>query len=121
MMSSGDRLQSMMAEAIDKASRESLVVYRPMPWQLPVHVCQSPEIIVFGGKQAGKSVCAANEFGSRVLGIPIIGPDGPIPLKYPVSTPEDPRTYWIIGLDVTHIGKTIYACCSRPACAAVCV
>lgn len=108
MMSSGDRLQAMMAEAIDKASRESLVVYRPMPWQMPVHVCQSPEIIVFGGKQAGKSVCAANEFGSRVLGIPIIGPDGPIPLKYPVSTPDDPRTYWIVGKDVTHIGKTIY-------------
>ena len=108
MMSSGDRLQAMMAEAIDKASRESLVVYRPSIYQLPVHRCQSPEMIIFGGKQAGKSVCAANEFASRVLGIPIMGPDGPIPLKYPVSTPEDPRTYWIIGLDVTHIGKTIY-------------
>lgn len=103
-----DKIEMEIDEAIDKASREALVVYRPSVWQLPVHECRSQEVIVYGGKQAGKSVCASIEFASRVLGIPIIGPDGPIPLKFPVSTQNDPRTYWIIGLDVTHIGKTIY-------------
>ena len=85
----GARMPGASPEAIDKASRESLVVYRPSIYQLPVHRCQSPEMIIFGGKQAGKSVCAANEFASRVLGIPIMGPDGPIPP--PASAAPSPR------------------------------
>jgi len=48
-------------------------------------------------------------------GHPVIGLDGkPIPLRFPVSTSDRPLTYWIIGLNVTHIGKTIHRLLFRP-------
>ena len=94
---------------IEEAEREALKIYRPMPHQLPVHTSRAHEIIIRGGKRAGKSTCAAAEFASRVCGIPVIGPDGqPLPLIWPVSTEEHPRTYWIIGINTEHIGKTIH-------------
>ncbi|SFH96868.1 Hint domain-containing protein [Planctomicrobium piriforme] len=52
---------------------------------------------------SGKSVAAAMEFASRVLGVSITTADGhPIPLKYPVSTTGNPRQFWIIGWDSSH-------------------
>jgi hypothetical protein len=95
--------------AIDAMEREGLALYRPSQWQLPVHLCKSHEVLIRGGKRAGKSTCTVAEFASRVTAIPIIGQDGkPLPLKYPVSTPDNPLTFWIIGLNVQHIGKTIF-------------
>ncbi len=91
------------------AQREFLRVYRPFGEQINVHRCKAREILIYGGKRAGKSVCTTAEFVSRVLGLPIILPDNrKIMPKYPVSTPDNPLTYWIIGLDMRHIGKTIY-------------
>ncbi len=91
------------------AQREFLRVYRPFGEQEKVHRCKAREILIYGGKRAGKSVCATAEFTSRVLGLPIVLPDGSkIEPKFPVSSVENPLTYWIIGLDMRHIGKTIY-------------
>jgi hypothetical protein len=43
------------------------------------------------------------EFASRVLGVPLYDTQGNvIPLKFPVSTPENPLQYWIIGYDTSH-------------------
>ncbi len=91
------------------AQREFMRVYRPFGEQIKVHQCKAREVLIYGGKRAGKSVCTTAEFVSRVLGLPIFLPDGGrIEPKYPVSTPDNPLTYWIIGLDMRHIGKTIY-------------
>ena len=82
--------------------------------QLPFHQDEAPELVLRGGKRSGKSVAAICEFASRVLGIPIIGPDGnPLPLRYPSPTPDSPRQYWIIGWDTTHAG-TIHRLLFQP-------
>lgn len=86
-----------------KLELEALSLYRPMPHQLAAHQSKAAELMIRGGKRSGKSVAGAFEFASRILGIPLIGPNGkPIPLKYPVSTPDSPRQYWIIGWDMSH-------------------
>jgi len=49
------------------------------------------------------------EFASRLLGIPIIRPDGtPIKKRFRVPSKRNNGLYWVIGLDVKHIGQTIY-------------
>lgn len=90
--------------------REALRVYRPITAaQMRVHEMNARECLVRGGKRSGKSTSCAAEVSSRILGIPVIGPNGePYPVKYKVSTPEDTRTYWFIGWDIKHIGQTIY-------------
>ncbi len=98
-----------LAKAKDRADRESLYVYRPFPATERVHRSRAREIIIYGGKRASKSVTTCHEFGSRVTGLPIYGIDGnPLPRNYPVSTPDDPLLYWIIGWDVKHLSQTIY-------------
>lgn len=92
----------------DRRSREALRCYRPAK-QYDFHKSHARELILRGGKRSGKSTGVVAEFASRVLGIPIIGPDNkPLPLKYPVSTPKDPLLYWVIGWDVDHLGQTIH-------------
>jgi len=94
---------------IDDAKREALRIYRPMKGQISVHASTAHELVVYGGKRSGKSTSAAAEVASRMTGLPVIGPDGnALPHRWPVSTPEDPHTYWIVGIDVTHIGKTVH-------------
>jgi len=86
-----------------------LRVYRPMPQQLAVHESQASETIVTGGKRSGKTMSVALEFASRVLGYPILRPDGtPIKKRFRPPTPKNPRLFWVIGLDVQHIGQTLY-------------
>lgn len=97
-----------LASEEDRRCREALRCYRPAK-QLAFHHSHARELILRGGKRSGKSVGVACEFASRVLGYEITGPDGkPIPLKYQVSTPQDPRLYWVIGWDVDHLGQTIH-------------
>lgn len=82
---------------------EALRLYRPSPLQLPFHQATERELVLRGGKRSGKTIAAAMEFASRVLGVPIIDPDGnELPLKYPVSTPENPLQFWVIGYDTSH-------------------
>lgn len=86
-----------------KLQLEALRLYRPAPLQQPFHESNVTEAVVRGGKRSGKSLSAAMEFSSRVLGIPITTANGEqIPLKYPVSTPDAPRQFWIIGWDTSH-------------------
>lgn len=96
-------------EELSRRDRELLRCYRATPQALPVHRSKASELIVRGGKRAGKSVCVSTEFASRVTGIPIIGADGnPIPSRWPSATPDYPRIYWIIGWDTKHIGQTVF-------------
>lgn len=103
------------AAHLSRLQTEVLSVYRPTVQQEPFHQCDAREIILRGGKRSGKSTAAAVAFASRVMGQSIIGLDGKhIPLHYQVSKPDDPKTYWIIGWAVDHIGQTLYRLLFEP-------
>lgn len=92
----------------DKRAQDALRCYRPVK-QLGFHLSKARELILSGGKRSGKTTGVAVEFASRVLGTPVIHPEGhEIPLKHPVSTKSDPKLYWVVGWDIDHIGQTIY-------------
>lgn len=94
---------------------EGLAIYRPSEKQLAFHRSKAREKLVRGGKQSGKSMCAAAEVASRCTGIPIIGPNGkPIKTHWPVSTPRRPLTVWVIGWAEKHIGQTIHRLLFQP-------
>ena len=93
----------------DRRSKGLSKIYRPSIYQEPIHRSSASELIVRGGKRAGKSVAVSREFASRVTGEPVIAADGTeIPLRYPAPSKEFPKIYWIIGWDTKHIGQTIY-------------
>ncbi len=86
-------------------------VYRPTEQQLAIHESQSTETIVVGGKRAGKTLAVAICFASRVLGIPITRPDGTLiehRRRFKPPSVKNPKLYWVIGLNVDHIGQTLY-------------
>jgi hypothetical protein len=99
-----------LTRRVEEAEREALKLYRPLNEKaMRVHTSRAHELIVSGGKRAGKSTCVAAEVASRFCGIPVMGIDGqPIPLRWPASTEDDPHTYWIIGINTEHIGKTVH-------------
>jgi hypothetical protein len=96
--------------------REALLIYRPIvPNQQKFHESRCHELLLRGGKRAGKSIATAAEIASRIMGQPVIGMNGqPLPLKYPCSTPGDPLLYWFIGWDIKHIGQTIFRIMFEP-------
>lgn len=102
------RLASLRREA-ELRERELLRLYRPSDQQEQVHLTKASEILIIGGKRSGKSVSAAVNFASRVLGEPIYGIDGtPLPKVWPSPSPDYPRLFWVIGWDLRHIGQTIH-------------
>lgn len=55
------------------------------------------------------TLSVAMEFASRLTGIPITREDGTqIPLRFRVPTKKNPSLIWVIGLNVDHIGQTLY-------------
>lgn len=115
MASANDSLMAKILVEEDRRQREALRVYRPQMYQEAFHRSLAHERVAIGGKRSGKSTAAACEFASQVLGIPIIGADGnPLPMKYPVADPKHPKTYWVIGWDIKHIGQTIYRLLFEP-------
>ena len=113
---SDDRLKriAQLVDGIDRAEKHPLLLYRPSELQDPVHRSTASEILVWGGKRAGKSVCCTSEFTSRLTGKPILSKSGePIPPKWPVSRRDAPRQYWVIGWDQPH-SNTIYKLLFEP-------
>lgn len=86
-----------------------LKVYRPTVYQQPIHESKAEELLVAGGKRSGKTLSAVCEVGSRILGIPITGHDGKqIKLRFHRPTKRNRLLFWVIGLNIDHIGQTIY-------------
>ena len=114
MSQSAQRIAEFKAE-LDKRNRSLARVYRPSEHQEKVHRSGASELIVRGGKRAGKSVAVSREFVARVTGQRVTLPDGTeLPLNHPEPTPDYPRIYWIIGWDTKHIGQTIYRLLFEP-------
>lgn len=96
-------------EELELRDQHPLRVYRPTDQQLAIHESQASEVIVVGGKRSGKTLATVMAFGSRVLGIPITRADGTvIKTRFRPCTPRNPKLYWVIGLNIDHIGQTLY-------------
>lgn len=103
-----DEINKLLKESMAR-DMHPLRVYRPTEWQQPIHQSKSEEILITGGKRSGKTLATVMEVGSRILGIPITGCDGKvIPLRYRKPTEDAPTLFWVIGLNVDHIGQTLY-------------
>lgn len=98
-----------------RRARELLTCFRPSTQQQKIFESKASELLVFGGKRAGKSVGVSAAFASRVLGMPVTFQDGTVyPPNFPAPAPDYPRIYWIIGWDTKHIGQTIYRLLFKP-------
>lgn len=98
-----------------KLATEPLRLYRAQPQADEFHRCGSLEQIVRGGKRAGKTAAVVAENVSRMLGIPLHDFDGnPYPIRFRVPAPDNPLLFWIIGLDLKHIGQTIHKYLFQP-------
>lgn len=94
---------------LELREQHPLRIYRPTDQQLPVHESGSSEVLTIGGRRSGKTLAVVMEFASRILGIPITRQDGTeIPLRFRAPSRKNPGLYWVIGLNVDHIGQTIY-------------
>lgn len=114
-MSEATRRFVEVQEELDRRGRGLSRVYRPSKTQEEIHRSKASELIVRGGKRAGKSVAVSREFAARVTGEPVIADDGTvIPLNWPAPNPGYPRIYWIIGWSTDHIGQTIYRLLFEP-------
>ncbi len=103
-----EELQHALAE-LELREMHPLAVYRPTNQQLPVHESSASEVLTVGGKRSGKTLAVVMEFASRVLGVQITREDGSkIPLRFRKPTKRNPALYWVIGLNVDHIGQTLY-------------
>lgn len=94
---------------LTKREMHPLKVYRPTQWQLPIHESTSEELLISGGKRSGKTLAATMTVGSRILGIPITRQDGTkIKNHFRKASRNNPQLYWVVGLNVDHIGQTIF-------------
>ena len=114
----GDRrdLQQGVAAAakVAKAKLDALEIFRPTEYQEKVVTCDATEILVQGGTRSGKSTIVAAMIAAYLRGKPITFADG---TKHEVREPgwkDRPVTVWLVGLQLNHIGQTIYRLLCRP-------
>ncbi len=74
---------------------EALKLYRPMSHQLPVHMCNSQEILAFGSNQSGKTTTAAVELAWIVTN------------QHPYKQFPKSGIAFVVGRDNDHIAHTI--------------
>ncbi len=114
----GDRrdLQQGVAAAakVAKAKLDALEIFRPTEYQEKVVTCDATEILVQGGTRSGKSTIVAAMIAAYLRGKPITFADG---TKHEVREPgwkDRPVTVWLVGLQLNHIGQTLYRLLCRP-------
>lgn len=74
---------------------EALKLYKPMAHQLPVHQCQSQEILAFGSNQSGKTTTAAVELAWMVTN------------QHPYKKLPKSGIAFVVGRDNDHIAHTL--------------
>ncbi len=114
----GDRrdLQQGVAAAakVAKAKLDALEIFRPTEYQEKVVTCDATEILVEGGTRSGQSTIVAAMIAAYLRGKPITFADG---TKHEVREPgwkDRPVTVWLVGLQLNHIGQTLYRLLCRP-------
>jgi len=126
MTSVADRIRASLLERQDiqsgiaasariaKQKLDALELFRPTDYQEEVVNSTASEILVRGGTRSGKSVIVAAIVAAYLRNKPIIFADGS---RHEVREPawrDRPTTTWLIGLQLNHVGQTLYRLLCRP-------
>lgn len=87
---------------------DGLLMFRAMPTQFDFFQSTASEILLRGGNRSGKSVAAAARFAAVARDLPICGSDGEEIIQRLPWQVGRPLIMWVIGLQLNHIGQTIY-------------
>jgi hypothetical protein len=98
------------------ASRErmppALELFRPQPYQEGFIEAMSRnmvlEVMLGGGNQSGKSLCAAASVAAMIMNQSITFNSGEKIQMRPERWRNEAMKIWIVGFDWDHLGKTIY-------------
>jgi hypothetical protein len=114
-MSRRDLQQGVAAAAkVAKAKLDALEIFRPTIYQEAVVTSRASEVLVQGAPRSGKSVIVAAMVASYLRNKPVTFADGS---KHDMREPgwqKRPITAWLIGMNLAHIGQTLYRLLCRP-------
>lgn len=102
------------AAKVAKQKLNALDMFRPTEYQEAVVKCDASEILVQGGTRSGKSTIVAVMIAAYLLNKPITFADGTKHYVREQGWQGRPVTVWLIGLQLNHIGQTIYRLLCRP-------
>ena len=102
------------AAKLAKTKIDALELFRPTKYQEDVVLSGASEILVQGAPRSGKSTIVAVILASYLRNKPITFSDGS---KHSTREPGwqgRPVNVWLIGLQLNHIGQTIYRLLCKP-------
>lgn len=102
------------AAKLAKAKVDALEIFRPTEYQEKVVLCDASEILVQGAPRTGKSTVVAAMMASYLRNKPVIFADGSKHLIREPGWRDRPVNVWLIGLQLNHIGQTIYRLLCKP-------
>lgn len=105
-----------IAAELARRQRDGVSMFRALspdmderfPNQVGLFESQASEILIRGGNRSSKSMCAAMLFASIARDKPICSWDGRLIETRRPWQKGKPLRMWIIGLQLNHIGQTIY-------------
>lgn len=105
-----------VAAELARRKRDGLGMFRALspdmkerfPDQVGLFSSTASEILIRGGNRSSKSMCSAALFASIARDKPIITWDGKVIETRRPWQKGRPLTMWIVGLQLNHIGQTIY-------------
>lgn len=102
------------AAKLAKQRINALEIFRPTKYQEEVVLSDASEILVQGAPRSGKSTIVAAMMAAYLTKTPITFSDGS---KHHTREPgwmDRPVNVWLIGLQLNHIGQTIYRLLCKP-------
>jgi hypothetical protein len=102
------------AAKLAKQKINALEIFRPTKYQEEVVLSEASEILVQGAPRSGKSTIVAAMFAAYLTKTPITFSDGS---KHHTREPgwmDRPVNVWLIGLQLNHVGQTIYRLLCKP-------
>jgi len=102
------------AARLVRLNNDALELFRPTKYQEPVAMTKASECLVQGGTRSGKSTIVAAMVAAYARNKPIIFADG---TKHDIrekAWASRSTTVWLIGLQLNHIGQTLYRLLRKP-------
>lgn len=99
---------------VARRRNDSLKLFRPLLTQEDYFLSEASEVLSKGGNRTGKSLCTAVKFAAIARDVPITFADGS---HHDMRLPHQkgrPLTMWVVGLQLNHIGQTIYRLLFEP-------
>jgi hypothetical protein len=115
MLTQKDLTLALQAAArLQRKQQDAFSVFRPAKHQEPVITCDATEILVRGGTRSGKSMIVAAIIAAYLLDREIIFHDGTRVRVREPAWQNRPVVVWMIGLQLNHIGQTLYRLLRMP-------